>query len=94
MLERYIAHAPDQLGGRAAILTRYHLLGAQRHTRIAGLFPRLNRRDGKSGYLAFMPHVMDQMQTALDAAGLTEITRYLDTQLPGWRGMGPQLATG
>lgn len=94
MLERYIAHAPDQMGGRAVILNRYHLLGAQRHTRIAGLFPRLNRRDGKPGYLAFMPRVMRQMQTALDDAGLTEIATYLDTQLPGWRDMGPRLAAG
>ncbi|KIN70457.1 Aminoglycoside phosphotransferase [Sulfitobacter noctilucae] len=85
MLARYIAEAPAQLGEPEHIMHRYHLLGAQRHTRLAGLFPRLNRRDGKPGYLRFMPRVMRQMQTALAAAGLTEISDFLDQTLPGWQ---------
>jgi aminoglycoside/choline kinase family phosphotransferase len=94
MLARYLASAPPHLGTRDEILRRYHLLGAQRHTRIAGLFLRLNQRDGKPGYLRFLPRVLGQMQTALDNAGLTEITAYLDTTLPGWRAAGPRLSQG
>ena len=92
MLERYIAAAPESAGGADAITRRYHLLGAQRHTRIAGVFLRLHQRDGKPGYLHFLPRVLRQMQVALDAAGLTEVTAYLDQTLPGWRGAGPALA--
>jgi aminoglycoside/choline kinase family phosphotransferase len=92
MLNRYLAAIPPSCGTPRDILKRYHLLAAQRHTRLVGLFPRLNKRDGKSGYLKFMPRVMRQMQTALVAAGLTEIADFLDTNLPGWRDAGPSLA--
>ena len=88
MLDRYLDAVPAICGSRDEIMNRYHLLGAQRHTRIAGLFPRLNKRDGKAGYLVFMPRVMRQMQTALEAAELTEIAEFLDATLPGWRDVG------
>ncbi len=93
MLDRYLAAAPAGMGPDAGILHRYHLLGAQRHTRIAGLFPRLNKRDGKPGYLRFMPRVLGQMQTALRDAGLTGISSYLDDTLPGWRSAGARLSS-
>lgn len=92
MLERYIASAPVAAGGRAEILRRYHLMGAQRHTRIAGVFLRLNLRDGKPGYLRFLPRVLRQMEVSLQAVGLTEIAEFLDRELPGWRQAGPALA--
>ncbi len=77
MLERYLAAVPRSCGTRRDILKRYYLLGAQRHTRLVGLFPRLNKRDGKSGYLKFMPRVMRQMQTALIAADLPDIADFI-----------------
>jgi N-acetylmuramate 1-kinase len=93
MLERYLTLIPASCGSPDDILARYHLLAAQRHTRLMGQFVRLMRRDGKPGYLAFMPRVASQMQTALQAAGLTEVTDYLDARLPGWRDAGRRLAT-
>jgi N-acetylmuramate 1-kinase len=93
MLSRYLDAAPPSLGRRDEILHRYHLMAAQRHTRLMGQFVRLMRRDGKPGYLAFMPRVARQMQTALQAAGLGEIAAYLDTHLVGWRDAG-RLAQG
>ena len=93
MLERYLTAAPASCGAREDILHRYHLLAAQRHTRLMGQFVRLMRRDGKTGYLAFMPRVANQMQKALTAAGLAGIADYLDTKLPGWRDAGRMLAT-
>ncbi len=92
MLARYLSAIPEVLGTPEQIMVRYHLLAAQRHTRIAGLFLRLNKRDGKSGYLRFMPRVLGQMQNALEAAGLREILAFLDESLPGWRNAGPHLA--
>lgn len=93
LLARYLAAAPAEMGSDADIRHRYHLLGAQRHTRIAGLFPRLNKRDGKPGYLRFMPRVLGQMQTALRDSGLTEISDHLDATLPGWRSAGARLSS-
>lgn len=85
MLKRYLAAIPVSYGTSTDIMKRYHLLAAQRHTRIVGLFPRLDKRDGKSGYLQFMPRVMQQMQTALIDADLPEVADFVDTNLPGWR---------
>lgn len=92
MLERYLTMVPAACGSPDDILKRYHLLAAQRHTRLMGQFVRLMRRDGKPGYLAFMPRVANQMQKALEAAGLTEVADYLDARLPGWRDAGRRLA--
>ena len=91
MLERYLAAAPATCGTADAILKRYNLLAAQRHTRLVGLFPRLNIRDGKPEYLKFMSRVLRQMQTALVAADLREISGFLDTTLSGWRDAGPAI---
>lgn len=92
MLQRYLGAAPPSLGCYDAILKRYYVLAAQCHTRLMGLFPRLNICDGKSGYLKFMPRVVRQLQTALQMAGLTKISGFLDAILPGWRGAGPAMA--
>lgn len=92
MLVRYSASAPTSAGSEADILRRYHLLGAQLHTRIAGVFLRLNQRDGKPGYLAFLPRVLRQLETALRAANLHEISDFLRTTLPNWQTAGAALA--
>ncbi len=88
MVVRYLAAAPASCGTPDEIMKRYYLLAAQRHTRLVGLFPRLNKRDGKPGYLQFMPRVVQQMQTALSDAGLSEIADFLDSSLPCWRDAG------
>lgn len=88
MLDRYLAAAPARLGARDAILGRYHLLGAQRHARISGVFVRLWRRDAKPGYLKWLPRVLDQLETALGDAGLTAISDYLAAGLPDWNRRG------
>lgn len=84
MLQLYIAGAPDELGGAAVIRQRYHLLGAQRHARILGVFVRLCQRDHKPRYLSFVPRVLRQFRTALNDAGLSGISAFLDSELPDW----------
>ena len=37
----------------------FDLIGLQRHIKVLGLFCRLNYRDGKAGYLADLPRVLD-----------------------------------
>ncbi len=50
----------------ADFLKRYSFLGVQRNLKIIGIFHRLNLRDGKSGYLKFLPRVWDNLQKNLD----------------------------
>jgi tRNA threonylcarbamoyl adenosine modification protein YjeE len=40
-----------------AFIKAYAILGAQRNTKIAGIFARLSMRDGKHGYLAHLPRI-------------------------------------
>lgn len=53
LVERYLAARPGL--DRTAFLGEYHLLAAHRHTKIAGNFERLSKRDGKHGYLVHIP---------------------------------------
>jgi aminoglycoside/choline kinase family phosphotransferase len=47
----------------------FDLMGFQRHLKCAGIFSRLNLRDGKPGYLGDIPLVVDYLQ---EVAGLYE----------------------
>ena len=42
----------------ATLLTWFDLMGVQRHLKAAGIFARLNHRDGKPGYLADIPRTL------------------------------------
>ncbi len=43
---------------RAQLLTWFDCMGVQRHLKAAGIFARLNIRDGKSGYLSDIPRTL------------------------------------
>ena len=42
----------------------FEWMGVQRHIKVLGIFARLSHRDGKDGYLADMPLVMDYLRRA------------------------------
>ena len=44
--------------GEATFREWFDLMGVQRHLKAAGIFARLNHRDGKSGYLADIPRTL------------------------------------
>ncbi len=44
---------------RDAFLRDFALMGVQRHLKAAGIFARLNHRDGKPGYLKDIPRTLD-----------------------------------
>lgn len=80
-----------------ALIRDYRLLAAHRHTKIAGNFERLARRDGKHGYRVHLPRVLRQLEEALSMAGLDPIRQFMDRQLPAWRtppGAPPYQAKG
>ena len=57
-------------------------LSAQRNLRILGVFTRLARRDGKTGYLRFLPRVWRLLLRDLDHPALAEMRRTALRVLP------------
>jgi aminoglycoside/choline kinase family phosphotransferase len=85
MIERFVAAFPDM--DKQAFRTSYALLGAHRNLRIAGIFSRLARRDGKPGYLKFLPRVWRHIEVNLEHPALATVRAWLDRHVPaGQRG--------
>jgi N-acetylmuramate 1-kinase len=60
----------------AAFLSSYAILGAQRATKILGIFIRLAMRDGKPGYLGHIPRLLRYLRRDLEhpaLAGLSDL---------------------
>lgn len=66
----------------AAFDTAYAVLGAQRNTKLLGLWQRLARRDGKRGYLAHLPRTWHYMERNLRHPALADLARWFDTHFP------------
>lgn len=80
MLERYRAAFPELDG--AAFEAAYWALGAQRTTRILGVFVRLDRRDGKPAYLAHLPRLWRLLEAALARPALAPLAAWFDRHVP------------
>src|SRR3546814_3827278 len=80
MIRRYVAAAgvADADAFRAA----YEVLGAQRNTKILGIFTRLWKRDGKPGYLAFQPPVWGCLARSEENPALVPVRQWFDAHLP------------
>ena len=60
----------------------FDLMGVQRHVKVAGIFARLFRRDGKSGYLQDIPLVLDYiLEVAPRYAELGGLARLLEQRV-------------
>jgi N-acetylmuramate 1-kinase len=71
---------------------RYHyaLLGAQRNTKIIGIFTRLWKRDGKTRYLDFLPRMWGLLERDLEHPELAALkTWFDDTIAPEMRRKSP-----
>jgi aminoglycoside/choline kinase family phosphotransferase len=60
----------------------YAIMGAQRATKVAGIFARLDRRDGKPHYLAHLPRVEAYLARNLEHPGLLRLRTWYQTHLP------------
>jgi len=60
----------------------YALLGAQRNTKIIGIFTRLWKRDGKERYLSFLPRMWGLLERDLAHPALADIKQWFDTHIP------------
>ncbi len=66
----------------AAFRRDYAVLGAQRATKILGIFVRLWRRDGKAQYLRHIPRVSRALESNLEHPELGELRAWYDKHLP------------
>lgn len=60
----------------------YAVLGAQRATKILGIFARLSKRDGKHGYLRHIPRVSRYLERNLAHPALALLKAWFDRHLP------------
>jgi aminoglycoside/choline kinase family phosphotransferase len=60
----------------------YAALGAQRNTKILGIFARLSKRDGKHGYLAHIPRIWRYLARDLAHPELQPLCKWYDRHFP------------
>jgi N-acetylmuramate 1-kinase len=78
MLDHYVATTNAPAGFEAA----YWALGAQRNTRIIGVFTRLWKRDSKPHYTAFQPRMWGLLERNLAQPGLESLRHWFDQNIP------------
>ena len=66
----------------ASFAKAYAVLGAQRATKIMGIFARLDLRDGKPHYLAHLPRVEHYLKKSLRHPALADIKAWYEANLP------------
>jgi N-acetylmuramate 1-kinase len=66
----------------AAFASAYALMGAQRASKILGIFARLDKRDGKPDYLAHIPRVKNYLRKNLGHPALADLKMWFDSALP------------
>lgn len=66
----------------AAFARAYSILGAQRATKVLGIFARLDQRDGKPVYLKHIPRVEAYLKKCLRHPALADIKAWYEANLP------------
>ncbi len=70
--------------------TAYALLGAQRNTKIIGIFTRLGKRDGKYRYQHYLPRVWGHLRRDLSHPVLAPLAQWIDAHIPAqWQNGTP-----
>ncbi len=80
LLERYREALPHYDG--AALEAAYWVLGAQRSSKVIGIFTRLCRRDGKPRYLAHLPRLWRWLEEELSHPELAPVAEWYARHLP------------
>jgi N-acetylmuramate 1-kinase len=73
-----------------SFIAAYSIMGAQRATKILGLFTRLDRRDGKPQYLRLLPRIEQTLARNLAHPVLDPLRRWFETLLPRALGLPPE----
>jgi len=84
LLGHYAAlrRAADPAFDMAGFARAYAIMGAQRATKVLGIFARLDRRDGKPQYLAHMPRVRAYLVRDLAHPALVDLRKWYENHLP------------
>ncbi len=80
MVKIYFSHFPEI--AQDDFWASYSLWGAQRTTRILGVFYRLAKRDGKQQYLSHLPRLWDILRRDLEHPQLAELNHWFQMVLP------------
>jgi aminoglycoside/choline kinase family phosphotransferase len=80
MIARYVDAAG--VGDPTLFRAHYEILGAQRNTKILGIFTRLWKRDGKPHYLPLQPRVWGYLERNLTHPALAPVRAWFDANLP------------
>ena len=80
MLQRYYAAAGVDQPER--FRAEYEILGAQRNSKILGIFTRLWKRDAKPHYLGFQPRVWGYLERNLRHPALAPVRQWFDANIP------------
>jgi aminoglycoside/choline kinase family phosphotransferase len=90
-LARYCAarSASDKQFSSDQFSVLYATLGAQRNSKILGIFARLAKRDGKRGYLAHIPRVARYLERNLAHPRLASLRDWYANELPPLRKLPP-----
>jgi N-acetylmuramate 1-kinase len=91
LLDRYCAArgAQSQHFSSDQFVSLYATLGAQRNSKILGIFARLAKRDGKRGYLAHIPRVARYLERDLAHPVLAELRRFYAREFPAAQDLPP-----
>ena len=77
----------DRTFDAPAFARAYATLGAQRASKVLGIFARLDRRDGKPQYLRHMPRVWSYLQRSLAHPDLAELHHWYRTNVPALKSL-------
>ena len=80
LIQRYLAAMEDI--DESALRHEMAVLGAGRHAKVIGIFTRLSRRDGKSQYLAHIPHVWSLLENSLAHPALSSVANWFKRHVP------------
>lgn len=80
MLQYYLDGRPTEDADQ--FRSHYAILGAQRNTKIIGIFTRLCVRDGKARYLDFLPRMWRLLEKDLAHPTLAPVTKWFDQNIP------------
>jgi len=91
LLARYCAARGAQNNNFSGdrFVSLYATLGAQRNSKILGIFARLAKRDGKRGYLAHIPRVARYLERDLAHPALAELRRFYAREFPAASDLPP-----
>jgi N-acetylmuramate 1-kinase len=78
-----LRRAADPAFDIPAFARDYAALGAQRGTKILGIFARLNQRDGKPAYLRHLPRIENYVRACLAHPVLSDLKAWYRDNVPG-----------